>query len=205
MSSLNTPSDGPSAPNLLASTSRNPGASKRLERGATDLPGAIDIGSRPGSSSERPRLPPPFSSLDLPPPFSAGVQLADQQPKPSVTEPSSSGLPAFTAVAGAGESSLAHGPSTAEAEVKAALPQDLKRGQERAGPSANRSSSPDQEPPPPYEEGDSPLVGFTYKMAAAGGAASIITQVQQGAPAPVNTLSGGYCSTDGRGEQEQAS
>lgn len=45
------------------------------------------------------------------------------------------------------------------------------------------------EPPPAYEEGDSPLLSFTYVMAAAGGAASILTQVQQGGP-PINTLGG---------------
>ncbi|KAK3342409.1 hypothetical protein B0H65DRAFT_575607 [Neurospora tetraspora] len=43
------------------------------------------------------------------------------------------------------------------------------------------------EPPPAYSEGSSPLQSFTYLMAAAGGASSIITQVQQGGP-PINTL-----------------
>lgn len=43
------------------------------------------------------------------------------------------------------------------------------------------------EPPPAYSEGDSPLLSFTYVMAAAGGASSIITQVQQGGP-PMNTI-----------------
>ena len=98
-----------------------------------------------------------------------------------------SGLPNFNALAGTGESSLGHGPSTAEADVKAALPRDDKSSQ--SGASSRRNVDRDQEPPPPYEEGDSPLLGFTYTMSA-GGAASIITQVQQGAPAPVNTLSG---------------
>lgn len=47
----------------------------------------------------------------------------------------------------------------------------------------------DTEPPPPYTEGSSPLQSFTYIMAAAGGPATLITQVQQGGP-PINTLGG---------------
>jgi hypothetical protein len=47
----------------------------------------------------------------------------------------------------------------------------------------------DTEPPPAYSEGSSPLSTFTYLMAAAGGAASIITQVQQSG-GPTNTLGG---------------
>lgn len=47
----------------------------------------------------------------------------------------------------------------------------------------------DSEPPPAYSEGPSPLQSFTYVMATAGGASSIITQVQQGGP-PTNTLGG---------------
>lgn len=48
----------------------------------------------------------------------------------------------------------------------------------------------DGEPPPPYTEGYSPLESFTYVMAAAGGASSIITQVQQTGGPPINTLGG---------------
>ena len=92
-----------------------------------------------------------------------------------MTEPDPSTLSYFT------PTPLSDNPSTflsaAEVEVKAALPRDTK-------------GLDDGEPPPPYTEGSSPLNGFTYVMAAAGGAASIITQVQQGAPAPVNTLGG---------------
>jgi G patch domain-containing protein 1 len=65
------------------------------------------------------------------------------------------------------------------AETKQALPQDNK------GESSRKDD--DAEPPPAYTEGDSPLLTFTYLMAAAGGAASIITQVQQGGP-PVNAI-----------------
>lgn len=66
-------------------------------------------------------------------------------------------------------------------DTKAALPRDTK---DRQG----SKDLDDGEPPPPYTEGSSPLDGFTYVMAAAG---SIITQVQQGGPAPINTALGG--------------
>ncbi|KAM5350498.1 hypothetical protein ACJ41O_007003 [Fusarium nematophilum] len=65
------------------------------------------------------------------------------------------------------------------AETKRALPRDTK------GDSSRKDD--DAEPPPAYSEGDSPLFTFSYLMAAAGGASSIITQVQQGGP-PVNAL-----------------
>lgn len=67
------------------------------------------------------------------------------------------------------------------AETKRALPTDTK------GESSRKED--DTEPPPAYSEGSSPLNSFTYVMAAAGGAASLITQVQQTGP-PINTLSG---------------
>jgi len=79
--------------------------------------------------------------------------------------------PAFSAASHFEQSSSR---STAEAELKAALPRDTK---ERAGP---KDHFDDGEPPPPYTEGPSPLDSFTYVMASAGGAASIITQVSQG-------------------------
>lgn len=68
------------------------------------------------------------------------------------------------------------------AETKRALPRDTK------GESSGRKDD-DAEPPPAYSEGDSPLPTFSYVMAAAGGAASIITQVQQGGP-PINAIGG---------------
>ncbi|MCJ1475607.1 hypothetical protein MMC13_004270 [Lambiella insularis] len=130
------------------------------------------------SSSSIPSLPrpPPFSSLFFPSPsFSAAVAQA----KAYVTEPDPCALPAFAPAPPF--DSLTNLPSAAEAEVKAALPRDSKA--ESSGKGLD-----DGEPPPPYTEGSSPLEGFAYVMAAAGGAASIITQVQQGGPAPVNTL-----------------
>ncbi|KAK7747311.1 hypothetical protein SLS53_001564 [Cytospora paraplurivora] len=66
-------------------------------------------------------------------------------------------------------------------ETKRALPRDTK------GASSSKSKDDDAEPPPAYSEGYSPLQAFSYIMAAAGGASSIITQVQQGGP-PINTL-----------------
>ncbi|MCJ1380485.1 hypothetical protein MMC17_003590 [Xylographa soralifera] len=122
------------------------------------------------SSSQPSPLPPPFSSLYFPP---ASTNTAVNQAKACVTEPDPSTLSSFA------PAPLSSSPSSflsaAEVEVKAALLRDTK-------------GFDDGEPPPPYTEGSSPLHGFTYVMAAAGGAASIITQVQQGAPAPVNTL-----------------
>ena len=128
------------------------------------------------SSSEPPSpRPPPFSSLYFPP-LVEGVG----QVKSLVTEPDSSALPAFAPAPPLERPAYT---STAEEEVKAALPQDTK------GESSSKGLD-DGEPPPPYTEGSSPLEGFQYVMAAAGGAASIITQVQQGGPPPVNALGG---------------
>ena len=134
------------------------------------------INAPTASSSEPPSpRPPPFSSLYFPPPAEGVGQV-----KSFVTEPDSSTLPAF---APALPLERPGHTTTAEEEVKAALPQDTK------GESSSKGLD-DGEPPPPYTEGSSPLEGFQYVMAAAGGAASIITQVQQGGPPPVNTLGG---------------
>lgn len=126
----------------------------------------------PGSSSALPSLSPPsFSSLFLPSPNApehikaAGAELD---------------IPAETAEAA--EAAYISGTSV-KAETKAGLPPDNKEG------SSNKGAE-DGEPPPPYTEVSSPLDSFTYLMAATGGAASIITQVQQGGVPPVNTLAG---------------
>lgn len=133
-------------------------------------------GSAAASSSNSPSpRPPPFSSLYFPP--------APEPSKVIVTEPDPSCVPSLAPSVPLDSPFVL---SAAEAEVKAALPRDTK------GETLGRSAD-EAEPPPPYTEGSSPLEGFTYTMAAAGGAASIITQVQQGGPAPVNTL-GGMCS-----------
>ncbi|KAJ5763343.1 hypothetical protein N7533_002024 [Penicillium manginii] len=73
--------------------------------------------------------------------------------------------------------------SSASASLPAFAPPPV---EESLGPAP--SSSDDGEPPPPYTEGYSPLESFTYVMAAAGGASSIITQVQQTGGPPINTL-----------------
>ncbi|CAD6572969.1 MAG: hypothetical protein ASARMPREDX12_005611 [Alectoria sarmentosa] len=135
-------------------------------------------------SPEHP-LPPASSSSSCPsfapPPFSSLYFLPQNSPdrlKASITEPVSDPPPAFSPVPPA--EAVVAGTTSVEAETKAALPADNK-GESSKG-------AEDSEPPPPYTEGSSPLDSFTYVMAAAGGAASIITQVQQGGPAPVNTL-----------------
>ncbi|KAH0440239.1 hypothetical protein CcaCcLH18_02609 [Colletotrichum camelliae] len=65
------------------------------------------------------------------------------------------------------------------ANTKRGLPQDKK------GAAASKDEN--TEPPPAYSEGPSPLQSFTFLMATAGGASSIITQVQQGGP-PINAI-----------------
>lgn len=119
--------------------------------------------------------PPPFSSLYFSPATSSGRLEA------SITEPPP---PPFTPVLAAAAA------TSVEAETKAALPADNK--------GESSKSAEDEEAPPPYTEGSSPLDSFSYVMAAAGGAASIITQVQQGGPAPVNTLAGTNSLSDTR-------
>lgn len=133
--------------------------------------------SYPGPAS------PSTSTSSRPPPFFSLFPTQSNQPKLLVTEPSPITLPTFTEVA---QLDSVIGISPAEAEVKAALSQDTK-------PESSTSKSQEEsEPPPPYTEGSSPLDGFSFTMAAVGGPASIITQVQQGGPAPVNTLGGMY-------------
>jgi hypothetical protein len=122
--------------------------------------------------------PPPFSSLYFPP------QPDLQRIKAAITGAACESLLA-TAPAPSFEETLAEDEeeSKAAAETKAALPRDTKG--EPSGKGVD-----DGEPPPPYTEGSSPLDSFTYVMAAAGGAASIITQVQQTGGPPINALGG---------------
>ncbi|KAG9545401.1 hypothetical protein KCU77_g22650, partial [Aureobasidium melanogenum] len=119
---------------------------------------------------EEPQDPPPFAShnfpsLYFPPEPQLDVQPAPPPPPDFEQGPSSSASSPFSSVV---------------QDTKAALPQDTKPRSDKAPD--------DSEPPPPYTEGTSPLDGFTYLMAQAGGAASIITQVSQGGPAPINTF-----------------
>ncbi|KAL2432849.1 hypothetical protein ABEF95_015530 [Exophiala dermatitidis] len=133
--------------------------------------------SEPSSFSAPSQRPPPFSSLYFP----TAAEL--DSIRATVAETSCESLLA-TVPAPSFEEALAEddAQSKAEAETKAALPQDTK---------AQSSKATDEgEPPPPYTEDSSPIDSFTYVMAAAGGAASIITQVQQTAGPPINTLGG---------------
>ncbi|KAJ5403816.1 hypothetical protein N7509_003687, partial [Penicillium cosmopolitanum] len=107
--------------------------------------------------------PPPFSSLFFAPSDSDFNRL-------ELTESSASAsLPAFAPPPV--EESLDPAPSSSVvADTKASF----------SDPKGDTGkSSDDGEPPPPYTEGYSPLESFNYVMAAAGGASSIITQVQQ--------------------------
>lgn len=141
------------------------------------------------------------SAAESPPPFSSHGFPAQYFPDPSPEHPypltTACATAPLTATAPAGpappfpfpETEQRHAaPSTVVADTKAALPRDTKSG-------TSSKDLDDGEPPPPYTEGSSPLEGFTYVMAAAGGAASILTQVQQAGPAPINTSLGGglYC------------
>ncbi|KAI1814052.1 hypothetical protein GGS20DRAFT_577139 [Poronia punctata] len=141
------------------------------------------------TSFSRP-APPPFSSLyadldsnlsrdhfELPSPVS--------QVFPEAGASSAAAAPAYAPVASPSPEYHPFEPPVSfqdtVAETESALPQDVK------GESSAQKVDESSEPPPAYSEGDSPLLSFTYLMAAAGGAASIITQVQQGGP-PVNTI-----------------
>jgi G patch domain-containing protein 1 len=136
-----------------------------------------------GSSNSSPR-PPVFASLFEPSSVS-GPNLATQ-------ELAGPAAPAYVPVAAALGLTLESRPAAPTAsqvfqdETKRALPRDIKGGEP-----SSRSKNDEAEPPPAYSEGDSPLPTFAFVMAAAGGAASLITQVQQGAP-PINTLGGAF-------------
>lgn len=134
--------------------------------------------TEPQASSAANSPPPAFSSLYFPP-----TSTVDRV-EATVTEPDTSPPPAFSP-APALEASSASRARNVEAETKAALPRDHK------GESSSKGAE-EGEPPPPYTEGSSPIESFTYVMAAAGGTASIITQVPQGggAPGPGTTLAG---------------
>jgi dipeptidyl-peptidase-3 len=140
--------------------------------------------SEASSSSSRVSspYPPPFSSIYFAPDsefdhFKAAVAEAPCPPLPAFAPPPPPLSPSPSSV------ELPEQDSSEIAENKASVDGDKK------GESSGKASD-DQEPPPPYTEGFSPLESFSYVMAAAGGAASIITQVQQTAGPPINTLGG---------------
>ncbi|KAG9240168.1 putative WHI2-like protein P4H10.16c [Calycina marina] len=113
--------------------------------------------------------PPAFSSIYTPP-----AQLVQAYKTAATEAGAASSVPTYESHLSATSS------QSVVADTKAALPQDTK------GESSKKEE--ENEPPPAYSEGDSPLESFTYMMAATGGAASIITQVQQGGEPPINTL-----------------
>lgn len=114
-----------------------------------------------------PSSPPHFSSLFFP--------LQPIGDKHTSIEEEIDAPPAFAPVATSEE----HQSSSAEAaKATGAASRDTK------DPALSKDID-DGEPPPPYTEGSSPLDTFNYVMAAAGGAASIITQVSQGGGAPL--------------------
>lgn len=118
--------------------------------------------------------PPPFSSLDF---------VFDDDNRPKVTESGPATLPVFAPPPPLVEDHIDPAPSApVVADTKASF-------SESKGDGLGKGSD-DGEPPPPYTEGYSPLESFSYVMAAAGGASSIITQVQQTGGPPINTLGG---------------
>ncbi|KHN99054.1 peroxin 20 [Metarhizium album ARSEF 1941] len=139
------------------------------------------------ASSSRP---PPFSSLFAPLIDAAGessskfVGAASTQAcaSGSVAAPAYSSSPSLQSTPSQPDGTSSRAFYDPVGETKRALPQDTKAELSR--------KDEDTEPPPAYSEGDSPLHAFTYVMSVAGGAASIITQVQQGGP-PINAIGDG--------------
>ncbi|KAI4188628.1 MAG: hypothetical protein L6R41_002006 [Letrouitia leprolyta] len=114
------------------------------------------------------------SSSVAPPPFSALYYSPEESPdhiKPAVAEPDSCPPPPFVPVQ-----------STNPTPPTLSISKNNPHGDTKAESSGQ--SAEEKEPPPPYSEGPSPLGSFTYMMAAAGGPASIITQVSPGGPSP---------------------
>lgn len=143
---------------------------------ASSPPPRYPISEPSGSRSPSPR-PPPFSSLYT------STEEAVEAYKTAVTEAdASASVPAYSPATACQSHQASVSSQDVVAQTKSCLPQDSK------GESSKKDD--DNEPPPAYSEGSSPLDSFTYLMAAAGGAASILTQVQQGGPAPINTLGG---------------
>ncbi|KAL8672171.1 MAG: hypothetical protein Q9168_003370 [Polycauliona sp. 1 TL-2023] len=112
--------------------------------------------------------PPPFSSLNISPEHSAS------RIKLSVAEPDFYPPPPFAST----NPVQAHQPPASQSE----LATEAELASNKEGEPSAKSAEDKDEPPPPYTEGSSPLGSFTYVMAAAGGPASIITQVPQGGP-----------------------
>lgn len=162
---------------------------------AQDIPGAV----HEAEQSPPPQYPVSEASSSRPPPFSSLFSSVEDRPGggkfPAVLVAEGSAAARSIAAPAYGSDSRAPGPFVTDqpattaarafqdpvAETKRALPRDTK------GESSRKDD--DAEPPPAYSEGDSPLFAFSFVMAAAGGASSIITQVQQGGP-PINAIGG---------------
>ena len=138
--------------------------------------------SSPSGASSPSNAPPPFSSLYSVP------EVEQSRLEAPVTECGASSLPAVVPAPPFEESSPSSSPvaSPVVADTKAAFSRENKG-------ESSRKHQEEGEPPPPYTEGYSPLESFTYIMAAVGGPASIITQVQQTGGPPLNTLGGKTC------------
>ncbi|CAG8044129.1 unnamed protein product [Penicillium olsonii] len=152
----------PSVPSITACTPRSTDSPDDDDYAAPPLP--------PASASSSSAHPPPFSSLFFAP-------SPDSNRAYKVTEPGPACPPALAPPAPVEEPLEPASSSAVVADTKASFSEPK-----------NEGSSDDSEPPPPYTEGYSPLESFTYVMAAAGGASSIITQVSQTGGPPINTL-----------------
>lgn len=165
----------------------NDGSSVSTSRSLTLGPDDNKLASPPSASASAPaRLQPePCQTLQLPK-VDPEAEAQDPPPFASHNFPSlyfpveAAPPPDFDADDQGPSSSASSACASVVEATKAALPCDTKP--------ASHKAPDDEEPPPPYNEGASPLDGFTYLMAQAGGAASIITQVSQGGPAPINTF-----------------
>lgn len=158
---------------------------------------------KPGIASVRALSPPPQypvseASSSRPPPFSSLFDSESVSPPNrrcalggsyATSASSSLAAPAYAPFTGEFLTSQSASNSFDQtlAETKRALPRDTKN--------VSAAKDEDAEPPPAYSEGPSPLHSFTYLMANAGGASSIITQVQQGGP-PINAIGGESCPLD---------
>ncbi|DAA73711.1 TPA_exp: Uncharacterized protein A8136_4145 [Trichophyton benhamiae CBS 112371] len=194
-----------SLPVDLDSTEHSEAINSRLAfRGAAQLRSPPDLSTVDNNRNSRIN-PPPRHSLPsgssssssalspLPPSFSSLYSSADHEEEevgldrfnnssPSVAESGASSPPTFAPAPPFEEASPSSAPVTPRVvtETKAELSRDK-------GESSGKGQD-DGEPPPPYTEGSIPLQSFTYVMAAAGGASSIITQVQQTGGPPLNSL-----------------
>lgn len=180
------PSDPLSGGNCLSVEKRTAEKHPHLQgkaASATNVRGLSPPPQYPTSEASTSR-PPPFSSLYGNFETSASTHHVYCDSSSAVAAAGSS----VAAPAYAPTSSVISGDEPASSSFDQALT-DTKRGltQDKKGAAASKDD--DTEPPPAYSEGPSPLQSFTFLMATAGGASSIITQVQQGGP-PINAIGG---------------